>query len=95
MAKKRDVKKDIAYLTYEVIADSFAALELYPDRKQEEILSIIDDAVKNSNDLMERVNQKNIAKGKAIKQHFQKIYEDLIKGADDQFSRLSKVITEK
>ena len=71
MAKKRNVKKDIAYLTYEIIADSFAALELYPDRKPEEILSIIDVAVKNSNDLMDRVNQKNIGKGKEVKKHFQ------------------------
>ena len=95
MAKKRNVKKDIAYLTYEIIADSFAALELYPDRKPEEILNIIDDAVKNSNDLMDRVNQKNIGDKKAVKKHFQKIYEDLIKGSDEQFSKLSKLITEK
>jgi len=95
MAKKRDVKKDIAYLTYEIIADSFAALELYPDRKPEEILSIIDVAVKNSNDLMDRVNQKNIEKGKEVKKHFQEIYKDLIKGADEQFSKLSEIIKDK
>jgi len=95
MAKKRNVKKDIEYLTFEVVADCFSALELYPDRKKDEIFDIISDAVKNGNDLMERVNKKNIGDKKAVKQHYREIYADLLKGADDQFTRLSKVISAK
>ena len=93
MAKKRNVKKDIEYLTFEVVADCFAALELYPDRKNQEIYDIISDAVKSGNDLMDRVNQKNIGDKKAVKQHFRSIYTDLLKGADEQFIRLSKTIS--
>ena len=95
MAKKRTVKKDIEYLTFEVVADCFSALELYPDRKKDEIYAIISDAVNNGNELMERVNKKNIGDTKEIKKHFKGIYADLLKGADEQFSRLSKVISEK
>ena len=95
MAKKKNVKKDIEYLTFEVVADCFSALELYPNRKKDKIFDIIGDAVKNGNDLMARVNQKNLGDKKAIKQHYREIYADLLKGADDQFSRLSKEISEK
>jgi len=93
MAKKRNVKKDIEFLTFEVVADCFSALELYPDRKNQEIYDIISDAVKAGNDLMDRVHQKNIGDKKAVKLHFKNIYIDLLKGADEQFLRLSKTIS--
>jgi len=95
MAKKKNVKKDIEYLTFEVVSDCFSALELYPERKKDEIFDIINDAVKSGNNLMERVNQKNIGDKKVIKQHYREIYADLLKGADEQFTRLSKIISAK
>jgi hypothetical protein len=95
MAKIRRLKKDIEFITFEVVSDCFSALELYPDRKKTEIYTIISDAVNNGNDLMEKVNQKNLGDKKETKKHYKGIYTDLLKGADDQFSRLSKIISEK
>ena len=92
MAKKRDVKKDIEYLTLEVVSDCFAALELYPDRKQEEIYQIMNDAVNKGNELLSKVNQKITGDKKAVKQHFKEIYTDLIKSTDEHFTRLSNAI---
>ena len=95
MAKKRNVKKDIEYLTYEVVADCFAALELYPERKPDEIQDIIKDAINTGNELLSKVNQKVEGDKKAVKQHFKTIYEDLFKSVDNNFTRLSKAISDK
>lgn len=92
MANKREIKKDIDYLTFEVISDCFTFGALHPESHEEEISGIISDAVILRNDLMGRVNS-NI-KGenpKAVRAHFNMIKKDLFTGIDKLFKRLSSL----
>jgi hypothetical protein len=91
MANRRHVKKDIEYITYEVLNDCFLSIETHPDRKRDEITKIINDAVIKRNELIKKVNQK-IKDKKETKKHFKNIYEDLFKSADSYFSRLSELL---
>jgi len=94
MAKRRNTKKDIEYITYEVLNDCFLAIESHPEKHREEIGGIISDAVQKRNELIKKVNQKIKGK-KEIKAHFKEIYNDLFKSADSFFSKLSEIIKKK
>ncbi len=91
MASKRNVKKDIEYITYEVLNDCFLSIETHPDRKTEEISEIIANAVQTRNKLIKKVNEKVKGK-KEVKAHFKAIYDELFKSADEYFSKLSSII---
>lgn len=91
MATKRNVKKDIEYVTYEVLNDCFLSIESHPDRKKDEIMSLIAETLTTRNELVARVNKRDIKKGEA-KKYFKQIYNDLMKSADESFTKLSVLI---
>ena len=92
MASIRDLKKDIDYLTYEVLADCFAYLEVNPKGKKDEIISIVNDTVDLRNGLIVRVNNpEGKDNPRILKTHFQTVRKDLFVGVDKLFSRLSAV----
>lgn len=91
MAKKRNVKKDIEFLTYEILNDCFLSLDAHPDRNKDDIMKIISGAVAKRNELIQKVNDRKIEKNKT-KAHFASIYTDLLKSADASFNDLSKII---
>ena len=57
-----------------------------PEEKTDEAVSIINDAVVLRNELFERVNSKEI---ESPKKHFKAISQDLLKGVDALFIRIS------
>jgi hypothetical protein len=96
MANKRELKKDIDYLVFEVIADCFAYKEVAPDNNIDEIAEIINDAVGLRNDLIARVNNPEGKDNRRItKTYFQQVSKDLLEGVDKLFSRLSALAAAK
>ena len=90
MASIRELKKDIEYLTFEVIADCFAYMEVHQEAKGDEVIAIINDAVDLRNDLITRINNPESKESpKAVKAHYSAIRRDLFIGIDSCFSRLS------
>jgi hypothetical protein len=85
MASIRNIKKDIDYLISEVISDCCTFMALYPEKKQEEALALINDALDLRNTLIVRVNH---PEGKT-KAHYRAIFNDLLKGVDDSFQKIS------
>jgi len=49
MASRRNLKKDIDYLVGEVISNSYSCLYFNPDRKKDEVIKIVEDAVELRN----------------------------------------------
>ncbi|MEE4213648.1 MAG: hypothetical protein V2I34_01200 [Bacteroidales bacterium] len=96
MANIRDLKKDIDYLAYEVISDCFAAMSVTEDEKVSDQLSVIvADAVKLRNELFSRVPYRgDREKAGEVKEYYRKLRKDMIMGADDLFTRLSKVVSD-
>ncbi len=88
MANLRVVKKDIDFLLTEVISDCWAFIYTNPDKKSEEAIEVISDAVELRNNLYTRVNHPD--KG-SVKASYKAINQDLLKGADGLFVRISKL----
>ena len=96
MASRRDLKKDIDYLLFEVISDCFLFQGLHPDHKSEELTAIINDAVNLRNDLISRVNNPDGKDNpKIIKSYYKTVSKDLLTGVDSLFTRLSKLTKQK
>ena len=90
MASVRELKKDIDYLIYEVIADCFVFSDLHPDLRSEELSAIISDAVELRNDLIARVNNPDGKDNpKIVKAYYKSVGKDLLSGVDNLFTRLS------
>ena len=78
MANIRNLKKDINYVLGDIIEAVYIWETLNPDKGRTESEAIIDDAIATFDDLIEKVNAKNIDNQKA---HFKSITNELeIKG---------------
>jgi len=92
MANLRDLKKDIDYLVYEVISDCFTVMTVKPDDRLDDLSVIVADAVNLRNDLFARAKHPDGKDNpKLVKAHYNKVREDLMKGVDGLFERLSKL----
>jgi len=96
MASVRNLKKDIDYLVFEVIADCFAYSGIHPDDKADELSAIITDAVSFRNDLIARVNNPDGKENpKIVKSYYKAVEKDLLTGVDKLFDRLSALSKKK
>lgn len=96
MASVRKLKKDIDNQLFEIISDCFLYVGLHPDKKSEEVLSIIEEAVNLRNDLIARTNNPDGKDDpKIVKKHYQLIVSDLKTGADQLCTRLSGLSAKK
>ncbi|MDD4847725.1 MAG: hypothetical protein PHR53_03045 [Bacteroidales bacterium] len=92
MATKRDVKKDIAFFTEEVVSDCLNFLVLHNERDNTDVLSIIENMEDLYEEMISRVNHidgKN--NHKMIKSYFNSLYEDLLDAIEEAFSQLSEI----
>ncbi|MDR2466567.1 MAG: hypothetical protein LBD35_04165 [Prevotellaceae bacterium] len=94
MANLRSLKKDVAFLTNEIVADAQASILRHPDRKPEQALSIIEEAVEMYNQLFLRINKPEPeAKDnpKLLKQHYRAIKKDLLENSHKLFQRIASL----
>ncbi|MFA8436411.1 MAG: hypothetical protein ACEPOZ_18015 [Marinifilaceae bacterium] len=92
MASKKEFKKDINFLTYEIIARGFIHLEFFGDRNAKEVYNIIGEAVAFRNDYIARVNKRmNKNSAKEVKAHFRAIYDDIYKSTHDLLERIDNL----
>jgi len=88
MASLRSLKKDIDFLVEEVISDSCTFMYLYPDKKNEEAIRIIQDAVALRNKLYAEVNNPQDNPRKA---YYKAINKELLEGVDALFLQISEL----
>lgn len=87
MAKIRDLKNEVNYLTYEIISDCNTFMALHPD-KATEALNLVEKAVELRNSLIEKINHPD----KTSPVYFRAVRTELLKGADDLFEKLRSLI---
>ena len=96
MAKKRNLKKDINYLSYDIISECFTYNYFFPEKNEDKIKEIIAETVKMRNEFIKRVNHIDGKDNKKLtKQHFQKLYKDLFAKAETLVKDLNNLNTEK
>lgn len=86
MANLRIVKKDIDFLLTEVISDCGTFMYINPEKKSEEAIQIINDAIELRNELYSKVNHPD---KNNIKASYKSVSQDLLKGVDSLFIRIS------
>lgn len=92
MAQLRTIKKDIAYLTGEVISNCYLALYFQGEGAQAEVEGLILKAIELHNSLIERANhpaEKN--NPRLVRKHYVGVRADLMAGVDGIFTDLSKI----
>ena len=88
MASLRRLKKDIDFLVEEVISDCCTFMYLYPDKKYEEAIQIIQNAVELRNKLYAELNNPQDNPRKA---YFKAINKELLEGVDALFMQVSEL----
>lgn len=83
MASKKNFKKDINFLTSEIITRCYIHLDYFCGENQEPVYDIMKQAVDAHNDYISRLNAKISDKSKKeVKKYFNAIYDDLLKSTD-------------
>lgn len=85
MASIRRLKKDINYLTDEIVQHSLLINLLYKDN-EDKIKEVIETAMDNHRELMKRVAVK-----KQVKAVYKEIRKDLIEKTDSAFKQLAEI----
>lgn len=96
MAKLRTIKKDIAYLTGEVISNCYLALYFQGESSQDKLTTLINKAVDMHNTLIERANhpaEKN--NPRLVRKHYAAIKVELFSGVDTLFGEISTICSAK
>jgi len=88
MASIRKLKKDIDFLVQEVISDCCTFMYLYPQKKREEAIQIIEDAVELRNKLYAEVNNPQENPKKA---YYKAVNKELFEGVDALFQKISEL----
>ncbi len=87
MSNRRDLKKDINNLTFEVINECYSSLEYSPSYHFQDIMDIMQEAVDLRNDLIQKINHDNdgligVEKRKYFKQILDLLYDKNIELID-------------
>jgi hypothetical protein len=92
MASRRNLKKDINYLTSQIIGECYSCKYLFPKIDSAQIMNIINDSVLMYNNLIYKVNNPNIEnENLSMKLYYKNIFKELLSNTDTLFERLNKL----
>lgn len=93
MATVRRLKKEIEFMSSQLIGDCIDFLETFDDKKDTNLLSIIEAAVLLNNTILDRAcHPDGKDNPKLVKQHYRKLKVDFIKGLDEAYAKLEAMI---
>ena len=87
MAKIRDLKNEVNYLIYEIIADCNTYMALHPENR-DKTMELVEEAVVLRNRLIQKINHPE----KVSSLYFKKLKKELLEEADKIFEKLRKLI---
>lgn len=90
MPNRRDIKKDINSVLADVLEECYSEMLNHPEKNDDKINAIIDEAVDLADDLIARVNSaKKLKSGKEVKANFHTIMDELQDKAIGYIERLN------
>lgn len=79
MASRRNFKKDINFLTNEILMRGMIHLNFFEGNKSEKVYGLMNEAALSRNNYITRVNENLRGKSaKEIKSYYKSIYDDLL-----------------
>lgn len=91
MASRKNLKKDIDYLVFELIADCYGFIYENPDMDLSGCEEIINDAIQLKEDLITRINQYDREEQGMPRNFFKTIRHDLIDGLKAGYEKLEAI----
>jgi hypothetical protein len=89
MASKKEFKKDVNFLTNEIVMRGMVHLEFFGEKNSDQIFEIMNEAVNSRNEYIARINNRLKGKNKKeVKEHFKSIYDDLFKSTHDLLQKI-------
>jgi len=80
MASIRNLKKDLNYLAYELLTETFAYKHFHAEMDEKKFDAVIRDLVKFRNDILGQINNPPAFESPVEqRQHYRKIHEDMVK----------------
>lgn len=95
MAAIRDLKKDINYVTGELVAECLTYEFLFPEKQRQEFTNVIVDAFKFRAEAFDKIHVARRTKGKERVQEFKKLRSELNQQLIDFSVRLGNAVNEK
>lgn len=96
MAKIKDLKKDIRFITEQLLIDALEVSEVIESKQKQEILDIIVEIAALHNELISRANHPDGKdNSKIIKKYCNDIISDLLSKSDKMYDKLNQLIPEK
>jgi hypothetical protein len=93
MATVRRLKKEIEFMSSQLIGDCIDFLETFEDKKDTTLLSVIEEAVLLNNTMLDRAcHPDGKDNPKLVKQHYRLLKTDFIKGLDQAYAKLEGLI---
>ncbi len=80
MASIRTLKKDLNYLSYELLTEAFAYKHFHTEMEEQKFDEVIRNLVKLRNEILGQINHPETFESPAEqKQHYRKIHEGMVK----------------
>lgn len=96
MASRKELKRQINRLTYELISDAFQALKRNPGLDRRPVMDVIGETLDVRNRLIDQVNHPEAEHNTAErKKGYRKIREVMVRHFDRSFNRLSQLLQEE
>lgn len=87
MAKIREIKNEVNYLTYEIVDDCNSFMAYHSD-KREDAVKLVEEAVELRNKLIKKINHPD----KVSQKYYKEIRTQLVNEADAIFEKLRGLI---
>ena len=92
MASKKEFKKDVNFLTNEILMRGIIHLEFSKDKNSNGIFEVMNEAVLVRNEYIKRINLRiNDKSAKEVKAYFKSIYDDLLHSTHNLLEKIDKL----
>ncbi len=91
MASIKEFKKDINYVTSELVIECFTYNYLFPEKNHEPLAKVISESLAMRNELIKQVNQVKPTNENPAKKQFKSIRESFVKKTEDLVKQLEKL----
>lgn len=96
MASVRRLKKDIQFLSAQLIGDCIDFMDSFDNGKEKHVLDIITEAVSLHNNMIDRAcHPDGKDNPKLVRKYYQQLKKDFIQGLDDSYKKLETLVSKK
>jgi|AntRauTorcE11898_2_1112593.scaffolds.fasta_scaffold01053_2 hypothetical protein len=96
MASKRDLKKDVDQLIYEVVSECYSYVDFYPEGDHNKAYEIADKAMELREEIIAQINYKDKSiSSKEIKEHFNEVKKSFIEKVEALFKEVDVLFEEQ